>query len=114
MAFGPINVALHRVSIAVELGRTRDALALADAVAIDEASAVERRVTFHLDVARCYLRERNDVAVIHMLHRAHRESPEELQHNSVARETLRLIAGRAKPSMRVDLQPLLQSASIPD
>jgi transcriptional regulator with XRE-family HTH domain len=114
MVFGPVNVALHRVSTAVELGRTAEALELAERVAVHQASVVERRLTFHLDTARCYVRRQNDVAAVHMLQRIHRESPEELRYSSLVRETLRQLKARAKPSIEPDLQPLVAAASLPD
>jgi transcriptional regulator with XRE-family HTH domain len=112
--FGPTNVALHRVSTAVELGRTSEALELAERVAIHEAPAVERRLTFHLDAASCYVRKKNDVAAVHMIQRIHRESPEELHYGVLVRETLRQIQGRAKPAIETDLRPLLAAAGLPD
>jgi transcriptional regulator with XRE-family HTH domain len=114
MVFGPTNVALHRVSTAVELGHTVEALALAERVAVHHAPAVERRLTFHLDTARCYARRNNDVAAVHMLQRVHRESSEELRYNPVARETLRQLRSRAKRALDLDLRPLLEAADLPD
>lgn len=114
MVFGPTNVALHRVSTAAELGRTTEALDLVEHVDIDQAPAVERRLTYHLDAARCYARQHNDVAAVHMLQRIHRESPEELRYSSPVRETLRQLMGRAKPAIQADLRPLLAAASLPD
>jgi transcriptional regulator with XRE-family HTH domain len=114
MVFGPTNVALHRVSTAVELGRTRDALEMAERVSIEDAPAVERRLTFHLDTARSYARGRNDVAAVHMIQRIHRESPEELRYSVLVRETLRQLMGRAKPAIASDLRPLLAAANLPD
>jgi transcriptional regulator with XRE-family HTH domain len=114
MVFGPTNVALHRVSTAVELGRTAEALKMAERVAVHNAPAVERRLTFHLDAARCYARQKNDVAAVHMLQRIHRESPEELRHSSLVRETLRQLKGRATQAVEPDLRPLLAAASLPD
>jgi transcriptional regulator with XRE-family HTH domain len=114
MVFGPTNVALHRVSTAVELGRTAEALALAERVAVHNAPVVERRLTFHLDTARCYVRKNNDVAAVHMLQRIIRESPEELRYSSLVRETLRQLKARAKPAIDADLRPLLTAAGLPD
>jgi transcriptional regulator with XRE-family HTH domain len=113
MVFGPSNVMLHRVSTAVELGRTSDALELADRVPVQAIQAVERRLTFRLDAARCYVRKRNDIAAVHMLQHVHRESPEELGMNPLARETLRELKGRAKPAIGADLEPLLVAANLP-
>jgi transcriptional regulator with XRE-family HTH domain len=112
MVFGPTNVAVHRVSVSVELGRTREALDLAERVAIEAAPAVERRLTHRLDVARCYARKRNDIAAIHMIQHIHRESPEELTHSVMVREVLRELMGRARPSVLGELQPLLQAAGL--
>jgi hypothetical protein len=95
MVFGPTNVALHQVSMRLELGRTREALKTAERVAIDQAPAVERRLTYHLDSARGYARKHNDIASIHMLQHVHRESPEALQYSVLVRETLRQLMGAA-------------------
>jgi transcriptional regulator with XRE-family HTH domain len=114
LVFGPTNVALHRVSTYVELGRTRDALDVAERVSVAGVAAVERRLTFHLDAARSYARKKNDVAAVHMMQRVHRESPEELRYNALARETLRELWHRAKPALQVDLDPLLSTAGLPD
>lgn len=114
MVFGPTNVALHHVSVCMELGRTGEALEKAERVEIDQAPAVERRLTHHLDSARAYARKHNDIAAIHMLQRAYRESPEELRYSVLVRETLRQLMGRAKPAVMPDLRPLLTAASLPD
>jgi hypothetical protein len=45
MVFGPTNLAVHRVSTYVELGRTRDALDLAERMSVIAVPAVERRLT---------------------------------------------------------------------
>lgn len=113
LVFGPTNVAVHRVSVSVELGRTQEALDLAERVAIDAAPAVERRLTHRLDVARSYTRKRNDLAAMHMIQHIHRESPEELVHSVLAREVLRELMGRAQTSMTGELRPLLQAAHLP-
>jgi len=114
MVFGPTNLMVHRVSTYVELGRTRDALDLAERVSVTEVPAVERRLTYHLEAARCYARKRNDIAAVHMIQHIHRESPEELRYNVLARETLRELMRRAKPAVQADLQPLLTAAGLPD
>ncbi len=114
MVFGPTNVALHRLTTAVELGRTSQALEVAEHVAIHESPAVERRLTFRLDAARCYVRQQNDVAAVHMMQGIYGESPEELRYSPIVRETLRLLMGRGKPAIQADLRPLLAAANLPD
>jgi transcriptional regulator with XRE-family HTH domain len=114
MVFGPTNVALHRMTTALELGQTTRALETAERVAIDRSPAVERRLTYHLDAARSYAKKRNDVAAVFMIERIHRESPEELRYNVLVRETLRQLMSRAKPAVLPDLRPLLTAANLPD
>ncbi|NJC74089.1 helix-turn-helix transcriptional regulator [Planosporangium thailandense] len=114
MAFGPINVALYRLSATIEFGQVRQALELAEQIPIGQSPAVERRLTFYLDSARCYARSRHDVAAVHMLQRLHQESPEELRYSVHVRETLRELRSRMKPAVEPDLHPLLNAASLPD
>jgi transcriptional regulator with XRE-family HTH domain len=114
MVFGPTNIAIHGVSTMVEMGRTRDALVAAERVTIDNAPAVERRLSFHLEAARCYTRMKNDAAAVLMIQRIHRESPEELRYSTLVRETLRELMGRRKPAIEPDLRPLLTAAGLPD
>ncbi len=87
---------------------------MAERVSIEDAPAVERRLTFHLDAARSYARALNDVAAVHMIQRIYRESPEELRYSVLVRETLRQLMGRARPAIASDLRPLLAAASLPD
>ena len=114
LVFGPTNVALHRLSTYVELGRVREALSVGESIAVTSSAAVERRLTYYLDTARCYARLKNDIAAVHMLQRLHGESAEDLYYNPLARETLRELWGRAKPSMHGELMPLLAAAGLPD
>jgi hypothetical protein len=114
MVFGPTNVALHRISTTAELGRTAQALDIAERTAVEAAPSVERHLTYHLDAARCYLRHSNQVAAVHMLSRIHRDSPEELRFNAISRELLRQLSANARAAVRADLQPLLAAASLPD
>lgn len=53
-AFGPMNVAAHRVSIAVELGDAGTAVALAQKVDLGALEVPERRAMVLLDTARAY------------------------------------------------------------
>jgi hypothetical protein len=112
MAFGPTNVALHRISTAIELGRTREALELVERTDARRALSVERRLTFHIDAARCYARRDNAVAAVHMMSRVLGESRDELRYNPIVRETLRQLGARCTPSIRADVEPLLEAAGL--
>ncbi|MET7398005.1 helix-turn-helix transcriptional regulator [Dactylosporangium sp. NPDC005572] len=112
MVFGPTNVVLHRISTAIELGRTREAVELIERTDARDAASVERRLTFHIDAARCYTRRDNVVAAVHMMGRVLHDSRDELRYNLIARETLRQLGARCTPSIRADLDPLLEAAGL--
>jgi transcriptional regulator with XRE-family HTH domain len=114
LAFGPTNVALHRLTSAIELGRTKEALSLAEDISVLHTPAVERRLTYRLDAAGCYARTQNDPAAVYMLRQVHQESPEELRYNRTAREMVRTLRDRAKPARKAELRPLVEAASLPD
>ena len=84
-AFGPTNVAVHDVSVAIELGDLQVALHLAPRVD-SRALPVERRVRHLLEVARVYhLANRPDDAVRVMLEAEH-DSSEQVRYHYIARE----------------------------
>lgn len=112
MVFGPANVTLHRVSAAVEFGRTEDALRMVEDLPVGAVQTVERRLTLRLDAARSYIRCSNDIAALHMLQRVHDESPEELRHNSLAGTMLKELRGRAKASIVAEIETLAASANL--
>jgi len=84
-AFGPTNVAVHDVSVALELGDIQVALDLAPRV---DATAlpVERRIRHSLEVARVYhLFNRREAALATVLH-AERDAAEQVRYHYIARE----------------------------
>jgi hypothetical protein len=103
-AVGPTNVAVHEVSVAVELGDIQRAAALAPTV--DATSLqVERRIRHALEVARVYsMINRSDDALAVLLH-AERDAPEQVRSHFISRElVLRwLRSQRAKPRAELDL-----------
>jgi transcriptional regulator with XRE-family HTH domain len=84
-AFGPTNVAIHRIATAVELGDSQVALDLSGT--IDTAAMpVERRVRHAIDVAHAYTaRRRTDEAVSVMLD-AERVAPEQVRYHAMSRQ----------------------------
>ena len=85
--FGPTNVSLHRVSVAVELGKSGAALQLARDVDPRQLSP-ERRGRYWIDVARAYA-QRGDVAnALSTLLDADAVTPELVHHHIIVRETV--------------------------
>jgi transcriptional regulator with XRE-family HTH domain len=104
--FGPMNVALHAVSIEVEAGESAEALRLADAIDPAKCPSRERRATFSLDLARCYhLRHQDTGTVLHLL-AAERESCEDMYYNPLARDLVRGLLRHARPSLAPQVRDL--------
>jgi tetratricopeptide (TPR) repeat protein len=73
--FGPTNVTLHEVAVAVELGDA--GVALRTAATIDaSALSSERQTRFHIDLARAHTQRRHSDEAVTALLKARRLSPE--------------------------------------
>ena len=84
-AFGPTNVAIHRVNTAMELGDVQIALDIGPALDTSGLPA-ERRVRHALEVARAYsARNRRDDGLAVLLE-AERTAPEQVRHHFIARQ----------------------------
>jgi transcriptional regulator with XRE-family HTH domain len=104
--FGPTNVGLHEVSLEIEAGEAAEALRLADRVDPSRSPSIERRATFLLELARCYDQRREDPAVLLHLLSAEREAPEDMRYNLLARDLVRGLVKRARPSYAADARGL--------
>jgi len=84
-AFGPTNVAIHRVSTAVELGNVQIAVELGPQVNT-AALPVERRVRHSLEVARAFSAwKRSDDALATLLD-AEAQAPEQVRYHFIPRQ----------------------------
>jgi transcriptional regulator with XRE-family HTH domain len=105
-AFGPTNVALHEVSLAVLLGDAGMALQRARTVKLTSfpRGLLERRSHLLIDVARAHADARQDAMAVRALLQADRVAPEEVLYNRESREVLRALLGRehriATPELR--------------
>jgi hypothetical protein len=97
-ALGPTNVALHRVSVAAELGDAPAALTAADTLDTSSfATALRsRRVQVGLDLAWAHACRRHDADAVLALIDVERRAPEVVRHNVYARTTLTTLLGRAR------------------
>jgi hypothetical protein len=97
--FGPTNVELHRVSVALELGDVAYVAEHGPDVRADHVQP-ERRVSLLIDVARALsLSARDDDALTTLLE-AEREAPQLVRHNPMVRETVRAMHRRAHATSR--------------
>jgi hypothetical protein len=106
--FGPTNVAIHAVSVDVELGDPAAGLRKAPSVDLSRLSPelVERRVYHMIDVARGYAQQRNDAAAVLTLLEAERVASEEVRYHVIVPELLRELLKRERRAATPGLRPL--------
>jgi transcriptional regulator with XRE-family HTH domain len=101
--FGPTNVAIHAVSIAVELGDAGQAIDLAQRVNAASLSP-ERQARFLLDLAQAHAMRRQIGESLYALQEAERIAPEETRVHylgrAVTRDLLQLSGLRPRPELR--------------
>ncbi len=108
--FGPTNVLLHRVAVAVELGNAADALALT--TKIDPAPlSSERRARYLVDVARAHAQRRDPERAVAVLEQAEATAPVELRELRVVRELLGDLEHLARRRQIAGLRPLRRRLS---
>jgi transcriptional regulator with XRE-family HTH domain len=88
LQFGPTNVAVWRVSLPVEMGRGKDAVAQAEKVRLPKEYAPERRSHHDIDVGRAHFYNgQRDEAVAAFL-KAERLAPQATRMHAAVRETI--------------------------
>jgi transcriptional regulator with XRE-family HTH domain len=97
MTFGPTNVAIHDVAVALEQGDP--ARALRRAVALDPSGlpSLERRSSHHVHLAHAHSLRREDDQAVRALLLAERLNPEGLRYNMLVRELVRSLLRRRRP-----------------
>lgn len=85
--FGPTNVAVHAVAVAVELGNAGDALQRVSKVDASPLSP-ERQARFLVDVARAHAQRRMLAEAVSTLEQAYAVAPEEVGELRIVRELL--------------------------
>jgi hypothetical protein len=83
--FGPANVALHEIAVAVEVGDAGQALRVAASVDPSGLSA-ERRARMLIDVARAHTQRRHVDEATSVLLEAETVTPEQIQNHRVVRQ----------------------------
>ncbi|GAA2639214.1 hypothetical protein GCM10010399_85760 [Dactylosporangium fulvum] len=115
-AFGPTNVAIHRVSVAAELGDPAEAIRAADVVDPDRLpdGLKSRQAQVHLDLAWAQVQRKRDADALLHLMEAERTAPEMVRYNVMARELVREMLARQKKSKTSALHRLAVRAGVLD
>jgi hypothetical protein len=111
-SFGPTDVAIHAVRIAVLLGRVPRALRLASAVDVVGVISPERQARHYLTIARAHSRQRNSAAATFALLQAEDACPEEIRFNAEGRGVLQELVRQDDASVRQELWRLVHRAKI--
>lgn len=113
-AFGPTNVAIHRVTVAVELGDAPTALAAAESVQLGRlpVGLRSRRVQVQLDIAWAQAQRRRDAEALVALLEVERAAPQVTRRNVIARDTIRQLLARARGTSGAAVRGLADRAGV--
>ncbi|HEX5497049.1 MAG TPA: helix-turn-helix domain-containing protein [Mycobacteriales bacterium] len=100
------NVASYTVTIPVELGQAGKAVTASERFDPATLPCAERRARGYIDLARGYAGRRDDVAAVHVLERAERESPEEVAYSTLVHEIVHAMMRRDRKSITGELRGL--------
>lgn len=89
LSFGPTNVAMHRMSAAIEMRQYDDALVQAHDIKLPAGLATSRRAHFLIDRARCEMETGHTEAALGSLADARHAAPEQTRYHPGARETIK-------------------------
>jgi tetratricopeptide (TPR) repeat protein len=106
--FGPLNVAVHAVQVAVELRNGRDAVRRAARVDVAHlpATLLERRAQFLIDVATGHVLEQADEAAVGHLLLAETVAVEEVRYSAAAHQLVYAMLRRERVGAVPELRPL--------
>ncbi|MGW2841303.1 helix-turn-helix domain-containing protein [Streptomyces sp. NPDC001493] len=89
LSFGPTNVAMHRMSAAIEMRQYDDALIQSQGIKLPAGLATSRRAHFLIDRARCEMETGHTEAALGSLADARHAAPEQTRYHPGARETIK-------------------------
>ncbi|WP_431905669.1 helix-turn-helix domain-containing protein [Micromonospora carbonacea] len=94
LMFGPAACAAYGVTVEIDLVRPGEAIRRATHTDYSSLPSRTRRATHLVDAARAHMMRGEDVAVVHLLGRALRESVDTVRHRPHARMAIMELAGR--------------------
>ncbi|KAB1144995.1 helix-turn-helix transcriptional regulator [Streptomyces luteolifulvus] len=96
LSFGPANVALHKMSAAVEMRQYDDALKQARRMKLPSRLATSRRAHFLIDQARTEMETGHTEKALEHLVEARKIAPEQTRYHPAARETITGLVHQAR------------------
>jgi tetratricopeptide (TPR) repeat protein len=101
--FGPTNVALHRVNVAVALGDAGTAVSIARQIDVHRIQLAERRAALFLDTAEAYTQWGKHELAYDALRTAEHIAPEEVRTRPAVHALIGDLTARAPRSMRTKM-----------
>ena len=113
-AFGDVNVSIHAISAALQLGDAKTAIETGEALdlAALPAGCTGRRTQLRLDLARAYAMRRQDAAAVNLLAAAERLSPQLVRYDGRTRDVLTTLLRREHQPSTPELRPLARRAGV--
>ncbi|WP_213456029.1 hypothetical protein [Rhizomonospora bruguierae] len=111
-AFGPGNVLLHRVNVALTLGDAGGAISLARQIQLDKITLAERKAALFVDVAQAYTQWGRHEEGLSALRTAYRVAPEEIRHRPAARKIVGDLAVLSRGGVRAEVTTFAAAAGI--
>ena len=113
-AFGHVNVSIHAIAAALQLGDPRTAIETGEALnlAALHTGLTGRRAQLSLDLARAYAMRKQDAAAVNLLLTAERQSPQLVRYDARTRDVLTALLRREHRPSTPELRPLAQRAGV--
>src|SRR5262249_10039577 len=100
LAFGPTNVRIHEVAVAVELGDGSEAIRRAEGFDMPPRMSAERSSHHYIDLARAYLWHGDRTQALDCLQPARRLAPPQTRYHPMVRDTRQSLARAERRSTR--------------
>jgi transcriptional regulator with XRE-family HTH domain len=114
--FGPTNVGIHGVQVAVELGNGHDALRRAERIDPHNPPEPlrERRGQYLIDLAHAHVQLNDDATAAGVLQQAHQVAPQEVRLSRAAHGLVGIMLGRARAGAANELRELAEAIRFKD
>ena len=106
--FGPTNVVMHAVAVAVELGKGQQALDRATHIRSTAHMSTERQARYLVDLARAHILTRSPTQALEVLIKAEHIAPEELAETPLVAAIIEDIEAQTKHARQPALRRLKQ------
>ncbi|GAB0107697.1 hypothetical protein JMUB6875_66940 [Nocardia sp. JMUB6875] len=112
VSFGPAEVVITGMNIALRLGRVDDAIRISAGVDLPEGASADLVVRYYLTTAYAYGQRGEDFAAVFALQQAEHACPEDIRYDWMAHRTLQKLSRHDHHLIRRDLTKLLTVAGL--